>query len=141
MKRFVKSTLLCAALLGLAGCSGSDGGANAQGAASAPTVEAGPLSCLLQGDGAGSGLASVTCTVAIGNAQASSEGIDTSVTNILAVIVLPDVCPSFSKAEVLADSHEFTQAVQSELSAAYVRSGIGWTVQSVTCRVSEYSAP
>lgn len=141
MNILVKVTFFCACLIGLVGCSGSDGGANSQGAQGAQSVEAGPLSCLLQSDSAGSRLASVTCEVGIGNAQASLEGIDTSVTNILQVIVLPDVCPSYSKTEVFADSHDFTQEVHAQLSAAYVKSGIGWSVESVSCQVAEYSAP
>jgi len=134
----IKATFFYACLIGLVGCSGGDGGASAQ---FGQTVEAGPLRCLLQNGGTGSRLASVTCEVAIGNARASAEGIDLSVTNILEVIVLPDVCPGFSKAEVLADSRDFTQEVHVGLGAAYVQSGIGWTVDSVSCQVSEYSAP
>ena len=143
MKLSLKATWFSLCLTSLVGCSSSGAGTNAgpQAAQAGRTVEAGPLLCLLQSDTAGPGLASVTCTVTIGNSQASTEGIDISVTNILDGIVLDGVCQSFSKAEVLEDSHEFNQAVQAELSAAYVRSGIGWTVESVSCKISEYSAP
>jgi hypothetical protein len=129
------SSLMCWCIL--AGCSVD--------AAHHGTVEAGPLLCLLKGEDAGDGTAGaapmhVACSVGIGNATASEEGIDTSVTNILSVYVLRETCPAFGKDEVLASSARFNEEVRSGLAGRYVQSGSGWTVQSVECGFSEISA-
>jgi hypothetical protein len=108
------------------------------GAEDERTVEAGPLLCLMTDeDGSSIAPVHVTCKVAIGNAQASQEGIDTSVTNILSADVLHDVCPDFASAEVQASSARFSSEVKDGLTDAYARSGIGWTVGSVECALAD----
>jgi hypothetical protein len=130
MKTLFKATLSCTCLMGLMVLAGCPAGAG-EGA----TVEAGPMLCQLASpNGAGSDLADVTCDVEIGNAQASNEGIDTSVTNIMKVNILRGLCPAFRSDEVFADSSQFDNELRAQLSENYERSGIGWTVLSVKCK-------
>jgi hypothetical protein len=106
------------------------------------TVEAGPLLCIFAGDqNSSSSLATVTCEVTVGDTEVSSEGIDVSVTNILQIKVLPDLCPEFSRSDVSADPAQFTQQIQDGLSHQYQVAGSGWTISNVTCKVGDYAAP
>lgn len=110
-----------------AGCSDASGGAS-----SLVEVDVGPSICLLTANDGGLAPVQVSCTVAVGNTTESMEGIAVSVTNVMAVYALPEVCPKFGPGE--QKSERFGAATAKALAAAYAKAGSGWTIDSVACR-------
>jgi hypothetical protein len=103
------------------------------------TVTAGPMLCLATNDdGLTVSPMSVTCDVTVGNTEVSTEGIDVSVTNILQVKVLPDLCPAYRRSEILADSKGFAEDLRTALSQQYAAANSGWTVASANCMIADY---
>ncbi len=95
-------------------------------------VNTDPLICNMTDADGGLAPVLVSCTVVVGNAMASEEGVKVSVNSVLPAMALPEVCPYFSPG--VQNSTEFGAATKEALQAAYVRANADWTIESVKCK-------
>lgn len=101
------------------------------------TVTASGLWCTVTGPSGTLDLVTLECVVKVGNTLVSKEGIETSVRSVLSANVLPDVCPSYTRAELTMNIAEFSDDLRDELAAAYVQANADWDIESVHCSITK----